>query len=116
MKTFAVIESGVIVNAVLADDAFASSQGWQPMPPGAGIGWTFDGSTWAPPAAPSVTAEAVRAERNKLLADSDWVVIRAVENGSPVPGAWIAYRQGLRDITQQAGFPGSVVWPVAPGA
>jgi hypothetical protein len=114
MKAFGIIQNGAVVNIALASDEYASSQGWQSLPPGVGIGWAFNGSAWSPPAAPAVSAEAVRADRTQRLTATDWVVLRAVENGSPVPGNWIAYRQALRDITKQPGFPGSVSWPVAP--
>lgn len=56
----------------------------------------------------------VRRERDTLLWQSDWVVVRAYESGEPVPAEWLSYRQALRDITTQEGFPYSVVWPVSP--
>ena len=52
--------------------------------------------------------------RDKLLADSDWVVTKASEAGEPVDPAWATYRQALRDIPQQEGFPENVVWPEKP--
>lgn len=53
----------------------------------------------------------VRAQRNQLLADSDWTQVA----DAPVnQAAWVAYRQNLRDIPEQAGFPLSVAWPVKP--
>lgn len=65
-----------------------------------------------------ITTEAqwaeVRARRAALLAASDWVVLRAYEQSTPVPPEWLAYRQALRDITEQ-GDPAGVVWPNAPG-
>lgn len=52
-----------------------------------------------------------RAERNALLAASDWTQVA----DAPVDqAAWAAYRQALRDIPQQAGFPHDVVWPEQP--
>jgi hypothetical protein len=55
-----------------------------------------------------------RAKRDRLLAESDWVVIKAAELDEPVPGPWSAYRQALRDITEQEDFPQSVTWPEKP--
>ena len=53
----------------------------------------------------------VRADRNKRLADCDWTQLP----DAPVDRtAWATYRQALRDITAQAGFPWDVQWPVAP--
>ena len=52
----------------------------------------------------------VRRQRNQLLLDSDWTQLA----DSPADKtAWAAYRQALRDITQQAD-PFNLVWPVAP--
>jgi hypothetical protein len=56
-------------------------------------------------------AAAVRADRTKRLADSDWTQL----SDAPVTGtAWATYRQALRDITRQAGFPWTITWPDAP--
>jgi len=59
----------------------------------------------------SVVAEQVRKKRNGLLSDSDWTQVA----DAPVDqAAWAVYRQALRDITDQEGFPYSVNWPTAP--
>jgi hypothetical protein len=53
----------------------------------------------------------VRKRRNKLLSASDWTQVA----DAPVDqAAWAAYRQALRDIPQQEGFPATVVWPTQP--
>jgi hypothetical protein len=53
----------------------------------------------------------VRAERDALLAASDWTQVA----DAPVDqAAWATYRQALRDVPAQNGFPESIVWPVAP--
>ena len=41
----------------------------------------------------------LRMERDLLLKESDWVVIKAQETGTSIPSAWATYRQELRDIT-----------------
>jgi hypothetical protein len=58
-------------------------------------------------------AAQVRAERNALLAESDWTQIA----DAPVDAAvWATYRQALRDITSHANFPhlDEADWPVKP--
>ena len=52
----------------------------------------------------------VRAKRNQLLSDSDWM---ALSDNTMTP-EWASYRQALRDITSQEGFPYSVTWPTKP--
>lgn len=55
----------------------------------------------------------IRAERNKLLADTDWWVTKAAETGATIDAEQHAYRQALRDITDQVN-PFNIVWPVLP--
>ena len=57
-----------------------------------------------------------RLRRDALLRESDWVALRLMETGEPVPSDWLAYRQALRDAPAQTGWPVSVEWPVQPGA
>lgn len=53
----------------------------------------------------------VRSQRNQKLKDSDWTQVA----DAPVDqAAWAAYRQALRDIPSQEGFPWSVTWAVEP--
>jgi|TARA_R110000787_G_scaffold207244_2_gene317334 hypothetical protein len=46
-----------------------------------------------------------RAERDKRLADCDWVVIKALEAGTSVASDWVTYRTALRDITSHSNWP-----------
>ena len=55
-----------------------------------------------------------RRERNNILRDTDWIVIKYTEKGESIPQEWSDYRQSLRDITLQDGFPGNVNWPEEP--
>jgi hypothetical protein len=56
-------------------------------------------------------AAAVRADRNARLAATDWTQIADSTADKP---AWGAYRQALRDVPAQVGFPQSVTWPEQP--
>lgn len=56
-------------------------------------------------------AKSVRDDRNKRLTETDWTQIA----DAPVDkAAWAIYRQALRDIPSQAGFPWDVQWPTQP--
>ena len=56
-------------------------------------------------------AKSVRATRGEKLKDSDWTQVA----DAPVDqAAWAAYRQSLRDITGQEGFPWTITWPTQP--
>jgi hypothetical protein len=60
---------------------------------------------------PERLASQIRQERNTLLSDCDWTQV----SDAPVnQAAWQTYRQALRDITAQEGFPYSVIWPTKP--
>lgn len=56
-------------------------------------------------------AKNMREQRNQKLKDSDWSQVA----DAPVDKAvWATYRQALRDVPTQAGFPWDINWPVAP--
>jgi len=56
-------------------------------------------------------ATSVRNSRTEKLKDSDWTQLA---DSTADKTAWATYRQALRDITAQAGFPWTIDWPVAP--
>jgi len=64
----------------------------------------------AQPSPDLISAKHYRAERDMRLRETDWM---ALSDNTMTP-AWASYRQALRDITEQAGFPYSVVWPTKP--
>jgi len=53
----------------------------------------------------------IRMMRNQRLLDCDWTQI---SDCTVDKQAWATYRQALRDITNQAGFPDAVQWPTQP--
>jgi len=93
--------------------------------------WTYDEETneWVPPVAKPdenaewdeenlewipgdvVLARNARTQRDTLLSQSDWTQVP----DAPVDQqAWANYRQALRDVPQQAGFPTDINWPTKP--
>jgi hypothetical protein len=59
-------------------------------------------------------AKSVRTTRDTKLAECDWRVIKAAETATTLDAAWATYRQALRDVTGQSGFPWTITWPDAP--
>ena len=56
-------------------------------------------------------AKSVRASRDEKLKDCDWTQVA----DAPVDKAvWATYRQALRDVTTQTGFPWTITWPTQP--
>ena len=93
-------------------------------------GWILTDGTWAAPVIYTPSAEelaaraeaqlaatkealsaSVRIERNAKLAASDWTQI---SDSTADKAAWATYRQALRDISAQEGFPATVAWPTQP--
>jgi len=58
--------------------------------------------------------EDLRTERNRLLAETDWVITMHKELGTNIPSAWKTYRQSLRDITKDYKSLNDVKWPEKP--
>lgn len=62
--------------------------------------------------APQIRAGMARAHRSDLLSVTDWTQMPDVPQATK--DKWAAYRQALRDVPQQAGFPDNIQWPVKP--
>lgn len=56
-------------------------------------------------------AAAMRALRDELLKRCDWTQL---SDSTANVEAWAIYRQALRDVPQQEGFPETITWPVPP--
>lgn len=69
---------------------------------------------YVPPPAPTTEqiAAAVRAERDRLLSVTDWT--QAADVPQATKDLFAPYRQALRDVPQQSGFPQTIIWPVKP--
>jgi hypothetical protein len=88
----------------------ATANGQIPFTPEEELARDAEEAAWAASANERAAAE-VRVQRDTLLTASDWTQVA----DAPVDQeAWAAYRQALRDIPQQEGFPSNVVWPEKP--
>jgi hypothetical protein len=70
----------------------------------------FQTKTWI------YSASAIKGKRARLLEQSDWTDTLSSKTrlGDDVYSQWQIYRQALRDIPQQSGYPQNVVWPTPP--
>ena len=59
---------------------------------------------------PVITSESARQERDRLIASTDWWAT----SDRTMTAEQTAYRQALRDITDQSGFPTNITWPTKP--
>lgn len=88
----------------------ATPEGQIPFTPEEEAEWDAMEAEYAAGANDRAAAE-VRKERDAKLTESDWTQVV----DAPVDQeAWATYRQALRDIPEQAGFPNEVNWPTEP--
>lgn len=79
------------------------------------VGWVREGGAFVAPSTDLLRqrkALEVRSDRARRLAASDWTQLPDVPLTTKTE--WAAYRQALRDVTGQVGFPFDVVWPTPP--
>ena len=73
-------------------------------------GWNGAEFTEPVPLSDEVIAEVIRSDRDMLLTRTDWQALSDVTMSSEMR----TYRQALRDIPEQDGFPNTITWPTAP--
>jgi hypothetical protein len=79
------------------------------------LGWTIvDLSAQEQAEMTSQKAKSLRQTRDEKLKETDWMVIRSAETSVALAADWATYRQALRDVTAQTGFPWTITWPDAP--
>lgn len=106
---YVILENNIVVNAAVADEPLGEN--WIASDQG-NIGDQYlDGEFIKPAIDQTLISGMVRHDRNLRLASSDWTQL----TDAPVDrAAWAAYRQALRDLPQQTGFPENVQWPIEP--
>ena len=85
-----------------------------PITPSPGLYYTFDWNTKTWILNYSVAANDVKTKRNNILYSSDWTQIPNNPLTTEKQQEWATYRQQLRDVTAQPGYPYNVVWPTPP--
>ena len=88
----------------------ATSEGNIPFTAEEEVQWAAEQAAWAASANDRKAAE-VRTQRNAKLVETDW---SQISDATVDKAVWATYRQALRDVPTQEGFPGTIVWPVAP--
>jgi len=74
--------------------------------------WDWTTKQWVPD--PTTAIFEMTRKRERLLIDSDWTQIPNGPLTSEKQEAWATYRQALRDIPEQSGYPLNIVWPTPP--
>ena len=85
-------------------------------PDGVAVGYLYDGSTFTAPepteADTAQRAADMRYVRDIKLTASDWTQMPDISTERK--SLWATYRQALRDVPLQSGFPWDVQWPTQP--
>jgi hypothetical protein len=84
----------------------------RPLPPQPSPAHVLDWPTKTWKLNPALAARQARERRDRLLAASDWTQLPDVATATQAK--WAPYRQSLRDLSQQPGFPANIVWPTPP--
>lgn len=88
-----------------------TAEGPVPFTPEEEADYIASQAAWAA-SAPARKAADIRFERNTKLSATDWTQV--FDAPPTIKNKWAGYRQALRDVPQQAGFPDNVQWPTEP--
>ncbi|CAG9000669.1 MAG: hypothetical protein CENE_02669 [Candidatus Celerinatantimonas neptuna] len=90
--------------------------GWTLKKPDAYSKWDKKSQAWVvdTKAKTAALSSLIRAQRDALLTSTDWRVVRALELGQSLSDEWKAYRESLRNVPEQSGFPTTITWPTPP--
>lgn len=96
----------------IKDNAYIRDGRVTPIParPGEFYKWDQSAQNWVFDSDAHLAA--ISSKRQSLLVQSDWTQLPDVP--LETKAAWAEYRQALRDITEQPGYPDDIIWPVAP--
>jgi hypothetical protein len=106
-----VIENGVVINTIEVDsldvipNLIEATEG--------GIGWAYSDGVFTAPIIEISDEEKSRQgrkRRNSLLSETDWTASTDVTMSADMT----IYREALRDVPAQSGFPNTITWPEAP--
>lgn len=119
MARYCKVEDGLVVNIIEADADFASENNLILAGDNAEIGGAYDGSGFTRKVVTDdrtteqKTADA-RDERDGALKACDWTVMPDSPLSDSKKTEWQTYRQALRDVPAQSGFPNTINWPTMP--
>lgn len=102
---------GIHAPGKIPDDAIQiTTQQWKAFTDNAGQRCWKDGHVVTYKPGDDILIGSMLFERNARLDKCDWVVLRSLETGEPVPQEWLTYRQALRDLPEST----DPLWPEAP--
>ena len=118
MKAY-LVEDNVVKNIVLVDSLDAMPNLIEATQH-ASIGWVYDGTSFTNPNHEmendivTPLKESIREKRDRLLSSTDWTQSSDSPLSNEKKTEWATYRQALRDIPEQLGFPQEITWATRP--
>lgn len=103
------------------DPSEGVNSGWTYTPPPAKGVYRWEDGAWILGIEPvssdsgisrEQASDATRSERNSRLSATDWTQARDIPETTTAK--WATYRQALRDVPDQSGFPFCIEWPEKP--
>lgn len=76
----------------------------------------YETKQWVNSRTTEMNLEFARQERNRLLVASDWTQLPDSPISATPRALWASYRQALRDVPSQPGFPDNIIWPTPPSS
>jgi hypothetical protein len=123
MNRYVLIDStGLVVNAIMwdGDDDWSSDEYTAMQSDTASIGWRYSNGEFIKPSSEITAltdeqlASAARAKRDILITETDYLLMSDYPIETEKLALVKTYRQLLRDITKQSGFPVAIDWPPIP--
>ena len=114
--------------AILSEDGFVVSISYSDIPqegavellesignaPSEWHKYHFESKQWIQDKPIEAIESEIKVQRKQLLLDSDWTQLTNNPLTTAQQASWATYRQELRDIPSQSGFPFAVIWPTPP--
>ena len=118
MKSYAKISNdGYVVSIIVSDIEQENAIEISELlgdPPTPWHKYHFESRQWIENKPIEFTDSEIKTKRKQMLIDSDWTQLPNGPLTSEQQQQWAIYRQNLRDIPQQSGYPFNVVWPTPP--
>jgi hypothetical protein len=90
VKTYAIIEDGIVVNVALAEAEYAAEQGWVLLPPLVFSGWLYDGQNFSPPTDIAPTYQEQQDKRSTAYRNEADPLFFKAQRGEATTEEWLA--------------------------
>lgn len=111
VKRWGRTDTGTLLHNRFSQDIPTEPGAWVEIGEDVRMGDVFENGAWWPP---EKTAAGVRARRDAELVQADRLIWPYLDRGETPPQNLADYKQALRDVPEQQGFPTDIIWPQRP--